>query len=184
MLCYRTRLLPRAKRDLRRICRYMRKYNFKKIIERIYRDIGNLTFMPRTHKTLIYFKDKKGEYRRIVSGKYIIIYKIVKDEIIILRIFNQKENYLNQKSFILKENSERYNLKIRRSSMNKLKTLKNSYLESKENFIYIIKPEDKYINKLIEEVESVPEEERIYYTEKEFWALVEKMEIEKYGCSI
>ena len=68
--------------------------------------------------------------------------------------------------------------------MNKLKTLKNSYLESKENFIYIIKPEDKYINKLIEEVESVPEEERIYYTEKEFWALVEKMEIEKYGCSI
>ena len=108
MLCYRTRLLPRAKRDLKRICRYMRKYNFEKIIERIYKDIDNLAFMPRMHKTLIYFKDKHGEYRRIVSGKYIIIYKIVKDEIIILRIFNQKENYLNQRNFILKEESIKY----------------------------------------------------------------------------
>lgn len=59
MLCYRTRLLPRVQRDLRSICRYMRKYNFEKIIERIYKDIDNLTFMPRMHKTLIYFKDKK-----------------------------------------------------------------------------------------------------------------------------
>lgn len=108
MLCYRTRLLPRAKRDLRRIYRYMRGYNFEKIIERIYKDIDNLTFMPRMHKTLIYFKDKNGEYRRIVSGKYIIIYKIVKDEIIVLRIFNQRENYLNQRSFILKEESIKY----------------------------------------------------------------------------
>ena len=108
MLCYRARVLPRAKRDLRRICRYMRKYNFEKIIERIYKDIDNLTFMPRMHKTLIYFKDKKGEYRRIVSGKYIIIYKILEDKIIILRIFNQKENYLNQRNFILKEESIKY----------------------------------------------------------------------------
>ena len=46
----------------------------------------------------MYFKDKTGEYRRIVSGKYIIIYKIVKDEIIILRIFNQRK-------FILKDDS-------------------------------------------------------------------------------
>ena len=64
--------------------------------------------MPRIHKTLISSKDKEGEYRRIVSRKYIIIYKIVIDEIIILRIFNQKENYLNQRHFIQKEESARY----------------------------------------------------------------------------
>ncbi len=64
--------------------------------------------MPRIHKTLICSIDKSGEYRRIVSGKYIVIYKIVEDEIIILRIFNQKPNYLNQKSFILKEKFSKY----------------------------------------------------------------------------
>ena len=64
--------------------------------------------MPRIHKTLTYFKDKEGEYRRMLSGKYSIIYKIIKDEIIILRIFNQKENYLNQRKFILREKSQKY----------------------------------------------------------------------------
>ena len=68
--------------------------------------------------------------------------------------------------------------------MMKLKILKNSYSKLKENFIYIIKQEDQYINKLIEEVESIPEQERIYYTEKEFWRLIEEMEIEKYGHPI
>ena len=108
MLYYRTKLLPRAKKDLKRIYRYMKNYNFEKTLDTIYNSIENLAYMPRMHKTLIYFKDKRGEYRRIVSGKYIIIYKIVKDEVIILRIFNQKENYLNQRNFILKEDSIKY----------------------------------------------------------------------------
>ena len=68
--------------------------------------------------------------------------------------------------------------------MLKLKTLKNTYSKLKKNFIYIITKEDQYINMLIEEVESVPEEERTYYTEKEFWRMVEEMEIERYGHSI
>ena len=108
MLIYKTIFSKKAKRDLIKIAKFMRNYNYNKIIEKIYKSIENLEYMPRTHKTLIYFKDKRGEYRRIVSGKYIIIYKIVKDEIIILRIFNQKENYLNQRNFILKEDSIKY----------------------------------------------------------------------------
>ena len=66
-------------------------YNYfyqEELINEIEKDI---TYMLRMHKTLIYFKDKIGEYRRIVSGKYIIIYKIVKDEIIILRILIKKK---------------------------------------------------------------------------------------------
>ena len=157
MLYYRTRLLPRAKKDLKRIHRYMRKYNFEKAIDIIYKSIEDLAYMPRMHKTLIYFRDKRGEYRRIVSGKYIIIYKIVKDEIIILRIFNQKENYLNQKGFILKEESESYTINIRRGiNMTKIKTLKNSYLNLKENFSRIITGKEvwsRYMDRLIEEAE-------------------------------
>ena len=108
MLIYKTIFSKKAKRDLIKIAKYMKNYNSNKIIEKIYNNIDNLTFMPRMHKTLIYFKNKRGEYRRIVSGRYIIIYKIVKNEIIILRIFNQKENYLNQRNFILKEDSIKY----------------------------------------------------------------------------
>jgi plasmid stabilization system protein ParE len=59
-------------------------------------------------KTLISSKDDKGEYRRIVSGNFSIIYQIKEDEITILRIFNQKENYLNQENFILREKSNKY----------------------------------------------------------------------------
>lgn len=82
--------------------------HYKKLKEEIDKKIENLQCMPRLHKSLIYLKDKDGEYRRIIIGKYSIIYKIVKDEVIILRIFNQKQNYLNQRNFILKEKFQRY----------------------------------------------------------------------------
>ena len=93
--------------DIERIknCEYG---NNEKIIKKIEKDILNLEYMPRIHKTLICRKDPNGEYRRMISGKYSIIYKIVKEEIIILRIFNQKENYLNQRKFILREKSPKY----------------------------------------------------------------------------
>lgn len=108
MLYYSTRLLPRAQKDLKRIHGYMKEYNFEKVIERVYKDIENLKYMPRMHKTIFYYTNPEIEYRRIVSGKYVIIYKIEKNEIIILRIFNQKENYLNQKKFILREEPQKY----------------------------------------------------------------------------
>ena len=95
-------------KDIERIKNSYNYFYQEELINEIERDIKSLVYMPRIHKTLISVKDKEGEYRRIISGKYIIIYKIVKDEIIILRIFNQKENYLNQRNFILKEESIKY----------------------------------------------------------------------------
>ena len=95
-------------KDIERI---RNRYNYfyqEELINKIKKDIMRLVYMPRIHKTLIYSNDKDGEYRRMISGKYIIIYKVVEDEIIILRIFNQKQNYLNQKSFILKEKFSKY----------------------------------------------------------------------------
>ena len=59
--------------------------------------------MPRAHKTLIFAKDLHGEYRRIISDKYAIIYKIEENKIYILRIYHHKQNYLNSQNFILKE---------------------------------------------------------------------------------
>ena len=70
--------------------------------------------------------------------------------------------------------------------MIKLRTLKNSYSRLKETFTQIITQEevDKYITQLIYEVESVPEEERVYYTHEEFWKMVKEMEIKRYGHPI
>lgn len=114
---YKINLSNKANKDINRITEYLQGFanSVDKIIKKINKDIDNLLFMPRIHKTLIYFKDKKGEYRRIVSGKYIIIYKITNNEITILRIFNQKENYLNQRNFILKEDTQKYLRTKRRS---------------------------------------------------------------------
>ena len=108
MLTYKTILSQRARRDLMKISKYMKNYNSEKIIEKIYKDIDKLYCMPRINKTLISSKDRQGEYRRKISGKYSIIYKINDNQIIILRIFNQKQNYLNSKMFILREKSQNY----------------------------------------------------------------------------
>ena len=95
-------------KDIERIKKDYNYFYQEKVINKIKRDIINLTYMPRIHKTLISYNDKDGEYRRMVTGNYVVIYKIVEDEIIVLRIFNQKENYLNSKSFILREKSKKY----------------------------------------------------------------------------
>ena len=43
---------------------------------------------------------------------------------------------------------------------------------------------EQYMIKLIDEVESIPEEKRIYYTEEEFWKRVKEREAKKYGKAI
>ena len=71
--------------------------------------------------------------------------------------------------------------------MFKFKTLKNSYLKIKENYTHTITEEEalnRYMIKLIDEVESEPKEGKVYYTHEEFWKMVEEMEIEKYGHAI
>ena len=109
-MLYKLELAQDAKEDLNTLSEYLEDYEYyrNKVIKKIDKDIDNLKDMPRIHKTVIYVKDKSGEYRRIVSGKYIVIYKITNNEIIVLRVFNQKENYLNQQNFILREKSHPY----------------------------------------------------------------------------
>lgn len=110
MSIFKISMSTSSKKDIKKICRYMKGYNIEKIMTRLKEDIDYLKFMPRIHKTLYYSNDPNGEYRRIISGKYIIIYKIIKNQITILRIFNHKQNYLSSNKFILKEKSEKYKI--------------------------------------------------------------------------
>jgi len=111
-LFYKIELSNDAKKYLNKISEYLENYEpyRDKVIEKIDKDIDNLKNMPRRHKTVIFAKDINGEYRRIVSGKHIIIYRIIKNEITVLRVFNQKEDYLNLNKFILREKSQKYYL--------------------------------------------------------------------------
>lgn len=111
MLAYKIKIAQKAKQDIKNTIEYNGYYNIEKDINKIYKDIETLKFMPRINKTVYTLKDKNSEYRRLISGKYSIIYKIEKDQIIIIRIFNQKQNYLNSKKFILKEKSTKYIIK-------------------------------------------------------------------------
>ena len=97
--------------DLEKISQNSIPYYYLKDVNKINKDIETLKFMPRINKTVYTLKDKNSEYRRLISEKYAIIYKIEKDQIIIIRIFNQKQNYLNSKKFILKEKSTKYIIK-------------------------------------------------------------------------
>lgn len=110
MLVYKIVISKKVRKDIKKIGNYVKRYNIDKVIKKIYEDIEELDVMPRIHKTLYSYKDPNGEYRRMISGKYIIIYKIIKNRIIIIRIFSQKQNYLDSKKFILKEKSQTYQI--------------------------------------------------------------------------
>ena len=69
--------------------------------------------------------------------------------------------------------------------MLKTKLIKNSYSKTKYNKeINKNKNLEMYIIKLIDEVEDIPKNERLYYTMEELWKKVEEMEIKKFGHKI
>ena len=87
-------------------------------------------------------------------------------------------NFKIKENFILREKSIIYN-----KGEYKMRNLKNAFSKEKCYFTHIISEEEqleRYMIKLIDEVESVPEE-RVYYTPEEFWKRVEEREIKKYG---
>lgn len=68
--------------------------------------------------------------------------------------------------------------------MVKFRTLKNSYAKLKENFTKTL-TEDEYVSNILEEaVEKLNSGKAVFYTEEEFWKLIEEMEMEEYGESI
>lgn len=111
-MIYQIKVSEDAKRDIRRISNYILEYRVLTVLKRMQADIKKLKTMPRAHKTLYSFNAPNEEYRRMLSNGYAIIYQIVENQITILRIFSNKQNYLNQNNFILKEESQSYTVSI------------------------------------------------------------------------
>lgn len=85
--------------DLAKAIGYLSDKNAQRFSEELFQKYENIKLMPKLYQRLYYEKKTKTDYRRIVHRKYIIIYKIHKNQITILRIVSEKENYLKSKLF-------------------------------------------------------------------------------------
>ncbi|MCI9287226.1 MAG: type II toxin-antitoxin system RelE/ParE family toxin [Clostridia bacterium] len=88
-----------ADNDLAKVIRHFSDKNAQRFSEELFQKYENIKFMPKLYQRLYYEKKTKTDYRRIVHRKYIIVYKIHKNQITILRIVSEKENYLKSKLF-------------------------------------------------------------------------------------
>ena len=95
-------------KDIARIKKFYKEYRYFKEISNIEKRLQILIYNPRIGKTLIFNKDINGEYRRLVIDNFIVIYKIEKNNVKILRIFNVRENYINNDMFMVKEDVSIY----------------------------------------------------------------------------
>ena len=66
-----------------------------RILDSIRHSIEKLPLFPMMGSSLNAISPEKSDYRFLVCGKYIVVYIISNDEIIIERIFYGKRDYLN-----------------------------------------------------------------------------------------
>ncbi len=90
-------------RDIERIAAYLSKASYydatiKDIFEMLYKDIARLRTSPMigaklTNKTTI-----ANDYRYLVSGQYLIFYKVIEREklVRVYHVYHGKENYLTK----------------------------------------------------------------------------------------
>lgn len=97
MAKYKLILSKLVSKDLDRIANYSTNSKFKIMRRRLKEVCRNLIEMPRMYPRLYYEKNSKTDFRKIVCENYIIIYKIQKNQITIIKIASEKENYLKPK---------------------------------------------------------------------------------------
>lgn len=97
VLNYKIIISEHAHEDLSIIREYMDKNRFEKFIIKLYKKYDDLVYMPWMYPRLYYDINSKTDFRKIVCEKYISIYKIQKNQIIITKIVSEKENYLKPK---------------------------------------------------------------------------------------
>ncbi len=97
MVKYRIIIANQADEDLFRMSNYLSNNKFKELRKVLKDKYRNIIKMPWMYPRLYYEKKTKTDFRKIVYQNYIIIYKIQKNQIIILRIVSEKENYLKPK---------------------------------------------------------------------------------------
>ena len=88
-------------KDWKKYSQYMSLKYQNKMIKELNKKISNLRQMPKMYQRLYYEEKTHIDYRRCICENYIVIYKIEKNQITILRIISEKENYLQSKFFSL-----------------------------------------------------------------------------------
>lgn len=83
--------------DFDRIKKYMSEHMANQFIKELNMKFKILKQMPKLYQRLYYEKKTCTDYRRIVHKKYIVIYKIHNNQITILRIVSERENYLRSR---------------------------------------------------------------------------------------
>lgn len=97
VLSYEIIIAEQTHEDLARIREYMYEDKFEKFITKVYEKYDNLVYMPWMYPRLYYEKNTHSDYRKILLEKYIIIYKIQKNQITVIKIASEKEDYLKPK---------------------------------------------------------------------------------------
>jgi len=98
-LTYKLRMSEYINEDLQRHSKYMSIHGKKKFIEELNIKFKNIKVMPLMYERLYYDKKRNIDYRRLLCKNYIVLYKIYKNQITILRIVSQKEDYSNSQYF-------------------------------------------------------------------------------------
>lgn len=83
-------------KDIEQLRKNVNEKKFIKFMSQFRLEKEMLKKFPRMYPIIENRKAQDQEYRRIVLEKYIIIYKIVSKNIIFLKIFHEKTNYINQ----------------------------------------------------------------------------------------
>ncbi len=82
--------------DLKLLRESLSEDKFKSIMKKFYSIELILTKFPRMYKRLEIKSTSKEEFRKMVLQKYIFIYEITSENIIFLKIFHEKTNYINK----------------------------------------------------------------------------------------
>ena len=99
-LWYKLRISPQAQSNIEAIYKYVWKDGIsiaKKQSDLIYSSFENLELFPEMGANLSTYTTKKNDYKFLsIKKTYIAFYKIVGDEVRIIRVFRGEQDYLSQ----------------------------------------------------------------------------------------
>ena len=90
-----------CKKEMEHIYNYISKNLYahnsaKQLMKKVEETINRLKIMPEAYPIIKKYNELRMKYRRIVIGKYVIIYTILKKEIYIVHMYYGRSNYLNK----------------------------------------------------------------------------------------
>ena len=99
-MSYKLRISAQAQSDIETIYKYVLKDGItiaKKQADLIYSSLENLELFPEMGANLSTYTTKKNDYKFLsIKKTYIAFYKIVGDEVRIIRVFRGEQDYLSQ----------------------------------------------------------------------------------------